>query len=200
MGFFKSLLKVAAPAAGFALGGPLGGIIGNQLTSGGGSSRAPAAAPAKPLSAAAQGSLDTGLSTLQDILGSQGRINPLSRNRALVNVGRGTEAQQTSSRQGFAQRGLQNSGVGSAIDAAIGAAGADRAAGVEANFVQQEEQRKRDDLLSLLQLVINPQIQREGIAAGLQTGLAGINQQRQGAAIGAGSELLSSLIGLLGNR
>ncbi len=114
----------------------------------------------------AQG-LPLGLSTLNEILLSQGKIDPQARNRALVNVGRNTEAQQVGNRQSFAQRGLQNSGAGAAIDAAIGASGADRAAAVESDFVQQEEKRKRDDLLLMLQVLINPTLQGSSISAGL---------------------------------
>jgi len=155
------------------------------------------------LGGSASASLDTGLSNLLEILNSQGRINPLSRNRALTNVGRNTESQITANRQSAAGAGLQRSGVvgaGGAVEAALRASGADRAAAVEADFVQQEETRKRNDLLLLLQLVLNPQIQREGISAGVATNQAAISQQRQGAAIGAGTSVLSSLLDFFSNR
>ena len=135
------------------------------------------------------GSLNTGLSNLLGILQSQGQVDPRSRNRALVNVGRGTEAQQTAQSQSSAQRGLQNSGVGQAINAAIGASGADRAAAVDADFVAQGEQRKRQDLLLLLQLLINPSLQQQGLTNNALLGKASIDQQNRGATIGALSSL-----------
>jgi len=112
--------------------------------------------------------LPLGLSTLNEILLSQGEVDPRARNRALTGVRRDTEAQQVGNRQSFAQRGLQNSGAGAAIDAAIGAAGGDRAAAVETDFVRQGEDRKRNDLLLMLQLLINPGLQGANIAAGLE--------------------------------
>jgi len=143
----------------------------------------------------AQG-LPLGLSTLNEILLSQGEVDPRARNRALVSVGRNTEAQQIGNRQGAAQRGLQNSGVTSAIDAAIGASGADRAAAVETDFVRQGEDRKRNDLLLMLQLLINPALQGANVAAGLEAS----NIQGDAARTQGNQQFGAELLRLFGGR
>jgi len=142
--------------------------------------------------------LPLGLSTLNEILFSQGKIDPRSRNRALVNVGRNTESQVTANRQSAAGAGLQGSGVvgaGGAVEAALRASGADRAAAVDADFVQQEEQRKRSDLALLLELIINPSLQGANVAAGLEAqNVQSSAAERQGNQQ-FGSELLRLILG-----
>jgi len=137
----------------------------------------------------ATGSLGQGFSNLLQILQSQGQVDPRQRNRALTNVRRGAEAQQVGQAQSSAQRGLQNSGALQAINAAIGASGEDRAAAVDADFVAQGEQRKRQDLMLLLQLIMNPSLQQQGITNNALLGRASIDQQNRGATIGALSSL-----------
>lgn len=113
--------------------------------------------------------LPLGFATLNELLASQGKIDPRSRNRTLRGVARNTEAQQQQQRASSVERGFGGSGVLEAINAAIGSAGLDREAAVETDFVQQEEQRKRDDLNILLDLIINPTLQGSATSAGLSS-------------------------------
>jgi len=112
-------------------------ILGNFLTGGG---------PA----------LDQGLGNLLDILRGQGRTDPQAFNRSLVDIQRGTQGQQQQAQQSMAQSGMQQSGVGQAIQAAIGQGGENRRGAAVANENAMAEQRQREDLRLLLDMLINP--------------------------------------------
>ena len=141
-----------------------------------------------------------GLSTLNEILFNQGKTDPAAFNRDLLANSRNTEAQQQAVRGSAASRGLQNSGANNAIEAAVGAAGADREGAMRANETQLAEQRKRDDLMLMLQLIINPSLTGSGIAAGSEAQFAQMNQQNKGAEIGGLASILASIFGNFGGK
>lgn len=109
------------------------------------------------LTQAAPQALDTGLGTLQQILGLQGATDPALFNRQLADISRTTQGQQDALQGQLSRLGIQNSGVGQALGTAIGAGGADRRAGAIAQEQALQEERKRSDLVNLLlPLLIQP--------------------------------------------
>lgn len=132
--------------------------------------------------------LPLGLQNLMDILSSQGRTDPKLLNRNLTANARDTEAQQQQQRGYAASRGVQNAGVTDAITAAIGAAGADRASGIHAQDAAVAEQRRRQDLQLLLDLIIKPGIDYSAIDAGQYNARQDADARRQGAYVSAAAE------------
>lgn len=103
--------------------------------------------------------LKAGLNTLMEILGNQGQISPAMRNIQLSDISRGTQVAQDQALGNLAAANLQNSGVGQAILASIGQAGADRRAQTLAQFDREAEDRMRQDLGLLFQLLLGPGFQ-----------------------------------------
>lgn len=107
-----------------------------------------------------------GMGTLFDILKSQGKTDPRLMNQNIAAIDRGT-SQQQGALQGFlANAGLQGSGVGQALGASIGQAGQQRQSNLRANEAQLQEQRKREDLNLLMQMLINPQMDWAALGTG----------------------------------
>ena len=123
-----------------------------------------------------QGSLAPylGQATLTQLLLGQGKTDPQAFNRQLSAISQGNNQQQGNVQAILAQRGLGGSGVGQALGAAVGQAGQAQLAGARANEAQMTEQRKRDDLGLLLDLIVNPSLN----AASIGLGQGNINQQR----------------------
>jgi len=105
-----------------------------------------------------------GMDTLLQILQSQGATDPMLMNQILSGISRDTAQQQRFTAGQFAQGGAQNSGVGQAIAAAQGMAGVDQTAQVRAQEAQRQEQRMREDLGLLMDLVYGPELAREEMA------------------------------------
>jgi hypothetical protein len=139
-----------------------------------------------------------GMTSLIDMLRNQGRTDPRAMNMQLADISRGTQTQQDAVRGELAGRGLQNSGLGMALGAAVGQAGEQRRASTLANEAQNAEQRRRQDLDLLYRLVIGPQIDYAGIGAGIGAQNRAAQQQGEAAKVGAYSNLLGGLIGLFG--
>lgn len=129
--------------------------------------------------------LPMGLNTLLELLSSRGKTDPALLNRQLTANARNTEGQQQRQTGSAAMRNLQNSGVSQAINAAIGAAGADREANIIAKDTALEEQRKRQDLQLLLDLIIRPGIDYSAIDAGQYNARQQSDTAKQGAYINA---------------
>lgn len=110
--------------------------------------------------------LKSGMDTLLEILKSKGATDPRLFNANLLNIQRGTEAQQSSAAERMAQSGMDQSGVGQAILGAIGQGGENRVANARAQEAALQEQRKRDDLNLLLSLIIDPQLRYKALQMG----------------------------------
>jgi len=109
------------------------------------------------LTAAAPQALDTGLGTLQSILGAQGQTDPALLNKQLAGISQSTQGNQTALQGQLSRLGLQNSGVGQAIGAAIGQGGTEARSQAIAQENALAEERKRSDLINLLlPLLIQP--------------------------------------------
>lgn len=129
--------------------------------------------------------------TLMEILGQQGQTDPRAMNRLLTGIQRGTQTTQSGLQQSLAQAGpgMQQSGVGQALNAAIGQAGEGRKAGVIANEAQLAEDRKRSDLMMWLQMVVDPSLTSYGIREGVAAQRYQGDMMKQGAQWNALSNL-----------
>lgn len=104
-----------------------------------------------------------GYSGIFDILQNQGRTDPQAFNRQLADINRTTQQAQDAAAGGLAQRpGLQGSGMGQALLAAIEQGGLDRRAGAIAQENALTENRRRDDLMNLLGMFWNQQLAAAG--------------------------------------
>lgn len=136
-----------------------------------------------------------GVGTLTDILLNQGRTDPMAFNQQLAGISRDTQSNQRGVQGTLAQRGLQGSGLGQALSAAVGQQGVGQIATARANENQMAEQRKRDDLQLLLQTFINPGIDRWAI----QNNQYNANANRSQSDQNSKNAMLSSILGSLAN-
>lgn len=102
--------------------------------------------------------LTQGYANLYSMLRSQGRMDPriLARQQALNS--RSTQQQKDAARADAARRGLSGGGVNQAIQAAIGSAGANRAADFNYRDIADSYARNQQNLGILQQLVSAPSI------------------------------------------
>lgn len=113
---------------------------------------------AHALRAASPQLLGQGYSNLYKMLQTQGRMDPrlLARQQALN--ARSTQQQQDAARADAARRGLGGGGLNQAIQAAIGSAGANRAADFNYKDIADSYARNQQNLGLLQQLVTQPSI------------------------------------------
>ena len=133
-----------------------------------------------------------GFTTLLDILGAQGQTDPRLFNQQLASSSLNTQAQQGDLQAQLARMGLSGSGVGQAVGASIGQAGANQRADLQAREAQLQELRKREDLNLLLNLILNP-----GLSA--LTGRINMPSENSGPStfeslLGAGTQLGASAL------
>lgn len=135
--------------------------------------------------------------TLNQILGAQGQTDPQLFNLQLADIARGTQNQQTSARGELAAAGpgAQQSGVGQALMAAIGAGGEERLGRARAVEAATTEERKRRDLDLFMQMILLPALQRHALTIGVKQGSGGILDSILGS---VGSALPAGLGFLLG--
>ena len=99
-----------------------------------------------------------GLSQLLRMLMQNGRVDPRLLALAQAHNARSTQQQQDAARGGAARSGLGDSGLSRALQAAIGAAGANRASNLEYQDIADSYKRNQENLGLLDQLVIQPQL------------------------------------------
>ena len=122
-----------------------------------------------------------GLQNLYAMLQSQGRVDPRLLALAQSENARSTQGQQGDARAMLARQGFGNSGLGLALQASIGSAGANRASNLRYQDIADSYQRNQENLGLLGQLVTNPSLGYGNI--GMQEALgrqSNINQQKQG--------------------
>ena len=110
-----------------------------------------------------------GFTNLLQILQGQGATDPALMNRTLAGISQGTQGQQADLRGRLAALGLSGSGIGQALGAAVGQAGANKRADILAQEAQIQEARKREDLNLLLNLILNPGLGAMGLNLGVPT-------------------------------
>ena len=143
---------------------------------------------------ASQPLLGKSFEQLMALLMREGRTDPRLLNRNVNANARATESQQQAVRGSAAMRGMQNSGVNNAIEAAVGASGADRQAGIYADDAALAEQRQRDNLKLLLDMIIKPGIDYSAIESGQFQNQQDRNDRRKSSQIGAGTDLIDSIL------
>jgi hypothetical protein len=116
--------------------------------------------------------LNTGYQNLLDILASNGQTDPARLNLQFQGIDRGTEANQQAATGRLAGAGLEGSGLGQALQAAIGQSGTAQKSQAQANENALAEQRRREDLQLLYQLIIGPKLTKRGQDKQLQAALA----------------------------
>jgi hypothetical protein len=139
-----------------------------------------------------------GYSTLAQLLGQQGRIDPRAGNEVVAGIQRGTQTGQQNTQGELARRGLGGSGVGQALAAAQGQAGQNQIASFRADEAQQAEARKRQDLQLLMQMVIDPAFDHQELRTNWELGQQQIKQQNRAsrrATYAAYAEALASMVG-----
>lgn len=136
-----------------------------------------------------------GYSNLLDILRSQGKTNPQAMNLNLSDISRSGQAAQTGLQGQAAMRGLGNSGLMQALNAAIGQGTAANRASTIASENQKAEARRRSDLGLFQSLMVQPGIDQLALALG-QYGQQSQNRtQQQSAGLGALASILGALFG-----
>lgn len=99
-----------------------------------------------------------GLQDLQELLKGKGRVDPRLLAALQAQNARSTQQQQDASRANTGRSGFGNSGLGAALQASIGAAGANRAANLNYQDIADSYGRRQENLGLLNQLVIQPSL------------------------------------------
>ena len=190
MGFLGDLLnpKNVLPGGGFPFSGGGGG-------GGGGSSAAKPPAGALPywFNYGDKYTPYPGTDKLMNLLANPGQTNSDILNRSLLANTRGTQQQQTAARGRMAASGFGNSGLGEALQAAIGQAGQNRETGIYQDDARRREDLLRQDLGFYLDAIINPELATYGANKGVSVAQSAQKSPKQAAGIGAGAGLLGML-------
>lgn len=130
-----------------------------------------------------------GMGNLYEMLANQGRMDPriLARQQA-INA-RSTQQQQDAARADAARRGLGGGGVNQAIQAAIGSAGANRAADFNYRDIADSYARNQQNLGILNQNVTNPTMDLLAMARGQYNA----DRARKDSQIGGYAQLLGTI-------
>jgi len=136
-----------------------------------------------------------GLDTLLALLASQGHTDPAAMNMQLTDISRGAEAGQNNLDEYLASMGLSGSGVGLATRSAIGASGTAERSRAIAEENRLAEERKRQDLALITQMILGPRLTRRGQDYMLKAAQAGGG----GSNLGAYGNLLGGLGQLIGS-
>jgi len=97
-----------------------------------------------------------GLGNLLQMLRTQGRMDPRLLARQQATNARWTQQQQDAARAGASRRGMGGGGLNQALQAAIGSAGANRAADFNYRDIADSYQRNQQNLGLMGQLVTQP--------------------------------------------
>ena len=114
------------------------------------------------------GTVGKAFGTLSGLLRDRGKLDPRLKIRKQEGIARRGQSRQQGIRQGAASAGLQNAGLFDAIDASVQAGTQRDIVKEDIDFAAAEEQKSRDDLSSLLDLVINPGLQLSEINVALK--------------------------------
>lgn len=130
--------------------------------------------------------------SLNELIGRKGATDPGLMNQQLGAINRGTQAQQGQIAGQMANRGLSGSGLGMALQAAVGQGGLDRRAGLMNQEAQQQEQRRRQDLALFYEMVMGPQLD----SLGMRKNYEAQSGTDWGAILGGGAQLAAGASGL----
>lgn len=122
---------------------------------------------------AQQPSLDEAYNTLYNLLLSHGATDPRLMQRSIRGVDQGTQASQQMLEGFFAKRGFSGAGLLPALLTATEQGGTSKIADLYAEDAAKQEERKRQDLLLMFQLIIEPRLKIRGQNKALQAAQAG---------------------------
>jgi len=97
-----------------------------------------------------------GYGNLLELLQGKGRVDPRLLALAQAQNSRSTQQQQDAARAGAARNGMGGGGLNQALQAAIGAAGANRSAGLNYQDIADSYARNQENLGLMNQLVTQP--------------------------------------------
>ena len=135
-----------------------------------------------------------GFDEIFKILQGQGQIPKQQLNQQITQSNRAGQGVQQGIQGEAARRGLQNSGLFQALQAASGQATAGREANLRAGFSTDAANRQRQDLISLLLPLFNAQLDERAIREGVQQS----NQARRQGRDAADQSAIGSLLGTVG--
>lgn len=136
-----------------------------------------------------------GLDSLFRLVQNPGQTDSNILNRTLLANTRGTQQQQTAAQGRMAASGFGNSGLGAALQAAIGQAGQNRESGIYQDEARRREDLLRNDLGFLYDFFIQPELTTYGANKGVSVAQSAQKAQKQGAAMGAIGTILGAIAG-----
>jgi hypothetical protein len=134
-----------------------------------------------------------GAKTLYDILGNPGQTDSRLFNMGLASNARNTQLRQDEARGTYARSGLQNSGLAMAMNQAIGSAGQNREAKMQAEEARRKEDLKRQDLQLLYQFILEPSMQRYAADRGVSLAQSQSKDTKNAAYAGSAAALIGGL-------
>jgi len=117
----------------------------------------------EPLAEAVQATAPQAYSSLFELLGNKGRVDPAAMNRTLSSIDRSTQNQQRQFGGAMAAGGNEGSGVAKAVQAAIGQGGTNKRADVLSKEARDAEILRRQDLDMFMRMVMDPAMGFTGI-------------------------------------
>lgn len=118
---------------------------------------------------------------LIQILLRQGKTDPAQMNQQIAGIGRDTSQAQTNLQGDLARMGQSRSGVGQAINAAVGAQGRQQGAQLRADDAAASQQRLMQALGMYQQLIQNPSLDLASIGSGITAQNQARRQQKDAA-------------------
>jgi len=144
----------------------------------------------------AQNRLNRRLSfSLEQLLASGGHTDPGALNLELTGIGRSTEASQLGLRDYLAQNNLGGSGLGAALQAAIGQSGGEQMQAARARENAAAEERRRQDIalvMQQLESVRQAHLARRQMQNERKVAKANLRQRRKELAASIISQIVSS--------
>jgi hypothetical protein len=139
-----------------------------------------------------------GLQNLYAMLQQQGRVDPRLLATAQAQNARATQQQQDAARAGAARRGIGGGGLSDALQAAIGAAGSNRASGLNYQDISDSYKRNQENLGLLNQLVTQPQLGYASISSDLYRTKSDADTQTKAARLGVIGSVFQGIGGMFG--
>ncbi len=139
-----------------------------------------------------------GIQNLYQMLATQGNIDPRVMASMQAQNARATQQQQDAARAQAARGGFSRGGLAQALQSSIGAAGANRAAGIQYQNAMDAYGRNQQNIGLLGQVVQQPNLGYMNLNEGARQFQGQMNAQKRAAAIGAFSSVLGAAGGAAG--